>query len=217
MYTKAKNYSMKCRMYPNKEQSEIIDDQIYGVQLYLNKCMYNLFNYFDGTDSGIDEDGKTVHWINSKVFKTFSSSAYKANCIVQDDRIALAVSASLITNIGAINTDFKKRLLMAETVWERAEKLKAKAEGKKYKRQKKVVTDIKNAKVKYPVESLIPSYYTKSNPRKSITYQIPLSAISETGNNNVFMIRLQKSQTDKRDFGFVKRSEEHTSELQSQR
>lgn len=66
MYVKVNNYSMKCRLYPNKEQAKIIDDQIYGVQLYLNKCMYNLFNYFDGTTEKKDKDGKTVHWINSK-------------------------------------------------------------------------------------------------------------------------------------------------------
>lgn len=61
MYVKVNNYSMKCRLYPNKEQAKIIDDQIYGVQLYLNKCMYNLFNYFDGTTEKKDKDGKTVH------------------------------------------------------------------------------------------------------------------------------------------------------------
>lgn len=204
MYVKVNNYSMKCRLYPNKEQAKIIDDQIYGVQLYLNKCMYNLFNYFDGTTEKKDKDGKTVHWINSKTFGMFTSAAYKANCIAADSRIGLAIPASLTTEIGAIKTDFKKRLLMAETVWEKAERIKTKSEGKKYKKQKKIVTDIKRATIKYPVESIIPNYYTKEKSRKSFTYATCLSSVSKTGNDNVFFIQLVKPRAEKRVFQPVK-------------
>jgi len=80
-YRKIQNYSMKCRLYPNKEQAEAIDRAIYAVQLYINGCMYNLFHNFDCTRAKEDKDGKVVHWIKPGL-NDFVSASYKNNFII---------------------------------------------------------------------------------------------------------------------------------------
>lgn len=49
-YYKIKNYSMKCRLYPNKEEAKRIDDAIMGVQCYHNCALYDMFTNYSNTN-----------------------------------------------------------------------------------------------------------------------------------------------------------------------
>lgn len=193
-YCKVQNYSMKCRLYPNKEQAEYIDRAINAVRLYTNMCIYNLFNYFDGTNESKDKNGNIVHWIN---LKHFTKKSYLENARLKDSRVNDVPANALSGQNGCISTDLKKRLLQAETIYDRAAKEKAKKEGKKYKRNVPTIENLSN-KIKYPVEKLIPPYYSKRNPRMSFTYQEDVfKKISVSENKNVFYIKLMGTKTNK--------------------
>lgn len=190
-YKKIQNYSMKCRLYPNKEQAEAIDRAIYAVQLYINGCTYNLFTNFDCTNAKKDKDGKTVHWIKPGL-NDFVSASYKNNFMIQDGRIADVPAAALTTNIGAVLTDMKKRLLTSETVWEKNARIEAKKRGEKKCRTKKKIDTVSSSRFKYPAESLVPRYYNDNSPRRSYTYTEVYSKIKFGENDNVFWITLNK-------------------------
>jgi len=182
---------MKCRLYPNKEQAEAIDRAIYAVQLYINGCMYNLFHNFDCTRAKEDKDGKVVHWIKPGL-NDFVSASYKNNFIIRDGRIADVPAAALTTNIGAVLTDMKKRLLTSETVWEKNARIEAKKRGEKKCRTKKKIDAVNSSRFKYPTESLVPRYYSDNSPRRSYTYVENYSKIKFSENENVFWITLNK-------------------------
>lgn len=183
---------MKCRLYPNPAQAEAIDKAIYAVQLYLNMCTYNLFNHFDCTNEAVDEKtGEKVHWIKANLYD-FVNADYKNRACEEDPRINDVPANALTTNTGAVLTDLKKRLLLAETKWERASKIKARQEGKKAKSRPKAADNVKSAKFKYPVESLIPTYYSRLHPRTSYTYAEAFSKLSFPENPHVMFATLNR-------------------------
>ena len=49
------NYSMKCRIYPNKEQQKIIDNILYGIRVAYNVTMYEMITNLKNTKEATDK------------------------------------------------------------------------------------------------------------------------------------------------------------------
>ena len=72
MWYKIPNYTMKCRIYPNKEQQKIIDNILYGIRVAYNVTMYEMITNFKNTKEAKDKkENKTIH------FPQFSSMVKK--------------------------------------------------------------------------------------------------------------------------------------------
>ena len=52
------NYSMKCRIYPNKEQQKIIDNILYGIRVAYNVTMYEMITNLKNTKEATDKKDK---------------------------------------------------------------------------------------------------------------------------------------------------------------
>lgn len=63
MWYKIPNYTMKCRIYPNKTQHEIIDKILYGIRVAYNVTMYEMITNFKNTKEAKDKkEDKIVHF-----------------------------------------------------------------------------------------------------------------------------------------------------------
>lgn len=72
MWYKIPNYTMKCRIYPNKSQQESIDKILHGIRVAYNVTMYEMITNFQNTKEAKDKkENKIVH------FPQFSSMAKK--------------------------------------------------------------------------------------------------------------------------------------------
>ena len=56
------NYSMKCRLYPNKEAKEMIDRIINGVEKAYNIATYDMITNHTNTKEFATENGGTLHY-----------------------------------------------------------------------------------------------------------------------------------------------------------
>lgn len=64
-YYPVNQYSMKCRIYPNKTQQKKIDMIIKGVHAFCNMVYYDVQTEKKYTTEAIDkETGETIHWLN---------------------------------------------------------------------------------------------------------------------------------------------------------
>ena len=72
MWYKVPNYTMKCRIYPNKSQQEIIDKILHGIRIAYNVTMYEMITNLKNTKETKDKkENKTIH------FPQFSSMVKK--------------------------------------------------------------------------------------------------------------------------------------------
>lgn len=158
-------YTMQLRLYPNKEQSEIIDTIIFEIGKFCNVATYDMFTNFKNTKEQIDKDNpdKTVHFPD---LYSITKKSYLDEVRNKRENMKYVPANALSGKHGAINTDLKKRL------------------------QSQVKGDSKSLR---PVESSKPVYYSKSHPRKSYTYQEALGKIQfNTENYNVVYLKLNK-------------------------
>lgn len=158
------NYTMKCRLYPNKGKAAAIDAAIYAVQCYHNCAVYDLFHGFHNT---IEKEAKKKQGDNEKPeselpgvvhfpdYKKIFGKDYKASLTEQHPVIACAPAGAITSNNG-LRADLAKEL------------------GNK------------------PIEYQEPNYYHKSRPRRSYTYQETLGKIRRSENKKVFYISLAK-------------------------
>lgn len=99
---------MKCRLYPNKEQSQNIDTAIYAVQCYHNCIIWDMFenhvNTIEKTSKKNPEE--LIHFpdINKAM-----EAAYKNALIEQHPVINMCPQAAITTNIG-LKADLKREL-----------------------------------------------------------------------------------------------------------
>ena len=161
-YYKIKDYSVKCRLYPNKDQSKKIDRAIHAVHVAHNTIMHEMFTELKYTKEHIDsETGETVH------FPDFYDIGKSKNLKVLKEKYPIIKEVpayALSGNNGVIN-DMKKRLVSQ--------------------------TENNPSKNSRPVETMKPCYYTKSKPRKSYTYQMPLKMLNYKS-NKVIKVQLSK-------------------------
>ncbi|PWL40877.1 MAG: hypothetical protein DBY43_07805 [Clostridiaceae bacterium] len=72
MWYKVPNYTMKCRIYPNKSQQETIDKILHGIRIAYNVTMYEMITNLKNTKETKDKkENKAIH------FPQFSSMVKK--------------------------------------------------------------------------------------------------------------------------------------------
>ena len=136
---------MKCRMYVNGEQEKILDNILYGLKVAHNVILHDMFEKKINTKEKKDKDGKIIHYPDLNQ----AASASYLNKIRSEHPIINNVPASaLSSNNGIIKNDIKKSLTSQVN------------KGNSLK-----------GKVIKPVEFSKPTYYSKSHPRMSYTYQ----------------------------------------------
>lgn len=187
------NYTMKCRLYPNKEQAKKIDAAIQAVKVYHNCILYDIFNNLVGTtekaykpskkkkaaeDSGDGkenpnnvrrddiEEGDPVHFIDTSL-RIFTTAEYKNNLAQEHPVINCAPSGALL-GLQGIKADISREFGFNDKTVPRN-----------------------------PIEFRKPQYYSNRKPRRSYTYQEAFSKISATDNRNVLHVYLCKVGTVK--------------------
>lgn len=151
-YIKIENYSLKLRIYPNKKQTDIINNILWELKAYHNNAMYAIKNLDERLVKEVkvkkkDKDGKyikdengefvfeTIHYLDKgKLNANFKSELLKER---NQEIVKYIPSWSVIGN-GSIVDDIAKA----------------------FKRTGKNGGNI-------PIESVEPHYYSKSKPRES--------------------------------------------------
>ena len=107
-YYKIENYSMKCRLYPNKENKQKIDLAIQGIQTFYNCTLYEMFKNQNLVREvkKKDDDENIVHFPD---FKAAGSVQWKEQVIGEHPIISYAPSSAITCKSGVV-TDLKKSL-----------------------------------------------------------------------------------------------------------
>lgn len=144
-YNLVESYTMKCRLYPNKECAKKIDKAIYAVQSFHNCLLYDIFNgNIDSTpkpykpkkeiipeqkdgESDLDYQKRVYAYeqkqrykagdiIHFPDFKKAFSAKYKNQLIKEHPIISEAPQAAITTNVGLVS-DIKK------VAWETSDRI----------------------------------------------------------------------------------------------
>lgn len=111
-YYLIENYTMKCRLYPNKEIAKKIDNAIYGVQCFHNCVLYQIFNEFKYTtekkkkSKDKETSNDIVHFLNSY---DIGKAETKNKLIEEHPIIDAAPSGAIIAKCG-VKTDIIKSI-----------------------------------------------------------------------------------------------------------
>ena len=104
-------YTMKCRLYPNKEAARKIDDAIYAIQSFYNCTIWEIYNNFACTNAKHKINKETqieteeiIHFVD---FKKIGSVEWKKKMITEHPVIANGVSSAITCKSGII-ADMKK-------------------------------------------------------------------------------------------------------------
>lgn len=181
-------YTMKCRLYVNKTQRELIDKAIAGVRVYYNCALWEMRNNYTCTIERPkkDKDGNvldgTVHFPD---LKKAQSAEWKRKLAKEHPIIECVPAGALMGKNSCIGRDMAQSLgkMTVERINSNIAYKKAiLADQKLSKKEKK--EKLKGVQT--------PEYYSERHPRTSYTYQEPCSKIETSGNPNVLYITLNK-------------------------
>lgn len=164
-------YTMNLRMYPTKEQREIIDTNIRALEKACNKTVYDMFTYKTNTIEKPDSENKDcfVHFPDIKSMLKKKHLDYLRETIPELKN----VPASAMSGKMSVFNDLSKRLAAQVS-----DKNKNKA--------------INGKGAMRPIEKSKPVYYNKKHPKRSYKYQETISKIKLTDNPNVMKFNLAK-------------------------
>jgi len=106
------NYTMKCRLYPNKENARKIDDAIYAIQCFHNCILWKIFNEYQCTTEKEKKSkdktvqNETVHFLS---ISQIGKAETKAK-ILAEHPIVDAAPAGAITSLYGVKTDIIKSI-----------------------------------------------------------------------------------------------------------
>lgn len=184
-YYQIPNYTMKCRLYPNKTAAAMIDRIIFGVQLAYNHTVYEIFNNHLHLK---EPDKNGDHYVD---FGYLASKAHRHHLIAIDSRIEIVPASALMNKNGLFKADLKRAMALPSDTREQKElKRKLKAQRKKCSFKKTPRTTNSGALLPFPIEKTVPSFYNRNKHRMSYTYQETCTKISACHNHNVFKINL---------------------------
>ena len=182
------NYTMKCRLYPNKDAAKMIDRIIRGASKAYNKATYEMKTDYTNTKEFALDDGETLHYVD---YKTLTSAGYLNHLRSLDDDIAYVPANVLSGNQGIFMADHKKA--MSHKAIYKTTKI-----GTKRKTHESTARTKGTGYNPYSVEVADIDFYNSRHPRTSYTYQLNLqNVITATENPNVFYIRLNASSSAK--------------------
>lgn len=171
-YIKIENYSLKLRIYPNKKQTDIINDILWELKAYHNNAMYAIKNLDKRLVKEVkvkkkDKDGKYIKDENGKcIFDTIHyldkgklNASFKSELLKERNQeiVKYIPSCSVIGN-GSIVDDIAKA----------------------FKRTGKNGGNI-------PIESVEPHYYSKGKPRESFALNARKREMFRFSDNNKVM------------------------------
>lgn len=170
-YYKIENYTMKCRLYPNKTQAEQIDNLIDAARLFHNAALYDILENRN-PDILIEKKAKdsdeVVHFIDFYKMKT---ADYINTLREKDPRIARLPGGALSGKSKGVVEDMKK-------AWQATGKHPIENFGKKYK-------DKQGNEITIGI-----SYYNKKRKRRSYSFQTGLGNIIFTDNPKVLRMKI---------------------------
>lgn len=163
-YFPLKQYSMKCRLYPNKHQQEIINNQLHMIHVYHNNLIHDM--RVNGKYLNEVEDKKNPgNYVHFPGFKTIDGLEYGMKAadfykeyIKEDPRMKAIPIAVFSNKTRSIINDMEK-------AYGKTGNHPVEQWGEKY-------TDKDGNQIEKGIK-----YYTKSNPRHSYWTQIPASRI----------------------------------------
>ena len=202
-YDFIEDYTMKCRLYPNKKQREQIDRILIGVRIAYNCSLYAVLNdpAASKQDDKPNENGEYPHYPN---FGYLTAKEWKAK-ITEENPIVKEVPAYAITgNAGCIKYDLARALSAprkkdGKHVVMPVERTKQMIELKKHLRKR--IRDLRSRGADQKVIDALkeemkglraPSYYNSEKPRMSYTYQEPCSKFFTKSNRNAMYARLAR-------------------------
>lgn len=99
-------YTMKCRLYPNKRVAQEIDKAIYAIQSFYNCTVWEIYNNHACTieKKSAKNDEEVVHFVD---FKQIGSVDWKKKMMAEHPAIENAVSSAITCKSGVI-ADMKK-------------------------------------------------------------------------------------------------------------
>ena len=181
-YYKVPNYSMKCRLYPNKTAAACIDRIINGVAKAYNIATYDMVTNLTNTTEYVTEDGKVYHNID---YRKVINKDYLNWLRQQHPDIPVVPASALSGKNGLFLNDHKKAMSHRLTL------KKTKTGLVKKTHEKKARTGKGGGYNPYPLEMASVRYYNTLHPRTSYTYGACLSTtIHPSDNRNVFYIML---------------------------
>lgn len=188
---------MQCRLYPNKEAAQHIDEILHSVKAIHNSALYDTFTNNANTNERPDK--KTENIVHYPDVKKMAKAAYLNELKERMPHLHPVPAGALQGQNGIFLADVKRMLESQvgkdsdkETVTDDSSKSKPQKKTYKVKEKKKsdkTVSGEKKGKVK-PVENSEPHYYSKKHPRRSYTYQQTLSKITLGDNPNTMYINL---------------------------
>lgn len=145
------SYTMKCRIYPNKKQTELLEKALYGLKVAYNAALYDMYmNHANTTETRSTKDNsKFVHYAD---FDSLCDKTYLDELREKYPIVKYVKSGAMSTNNGIFHTDMKRSLT------------------------KNSQNKTKNAESKgLPLECFDYKdlhFYSKKKPRKSLTFQV---------------------------------------------
>lgn len=106
------NYPMKCRLYPNKETAQKIDEAIYAIQCFHNCIVWKIFNEHQFTTEKKKKSkdktvpNETVHFLSAS---QVGNAETRAKIIVEHPIVDAAPSGAIMTKYG-VKTDIVKSI-----------------------------------------------------------------------------------------------------------
>lgn len=183
-YNLVESYTMKCRLYPNKECAKKIDKAIYAVQSFHNCLLYDIFNgNIDSTPKPYkpkkeiipeQKDGESDLDYQKKVYAYEQKQRYKAGDIIHFPDLKKAFSAK-----------YKNQLIKEHPIISEAPQAAITTNVG-------LVSDIKKSLGKLPIEFQKPNYYSKKKRRRSYIYQESCNKVFTKDNYNALYINLSK-------------------------
>lgn len=108
-YKCVSSYTMKCRLYPNKETAKKIDDILVGIRVFYNCTLWEIFNNYQCTTEAQDkkEPDKVVHFVRPG---EICKAEYKNRLIAEHPIISVVPAGALSSNVYGISVDIAKSL-----------------------------------------------------------------------------------------------------------
>lgn len=166
-------YTFNFRMYPNKEQRELIDKIILEVHKVCNMAVYDMFTNKVNTVEKPDKNnkGETVHFPN---VNAIAKKEYLDKLRKNRPSAIIVPAYALSGKSGVFKRDLSKRL-----------------DAQVCEKNKKKQTNGKG--VKRPIENSKAPYYSKKHPRRSYMVQEHFSKLTfNNDNKNVAYFNLAK-------------------------
>ncbi len=171
-YILIKNYAVKCRMYPSKEQAALLDIKIHAAHAAYNIIMHDMCINHNCVIEKQNDDGTVVHFPD---WYTAVNAEYKNKLIEQYSIIGCLPAGAIVGRNGIVSFDMKRAFT---TCYQNEKNLKSVKIGisnpvEIIEADRAYNKSLKNRPGcdKKPKKRSVPNYYSRSRPRKSYTYQ----------------------------------------------